>query len=136
MSRTKIPIILVHRAMRLVGLSAVVVLPVVSAAEARLSSPVASVSIARSFGDKPSPKWENGFLVAFDPDQVPAIVQRARKRMDRGFGLRVDSWALERRRYGVAAGDKGRRIHVGRLGLPQHAGRRRSAAAHASLQAE
>lgn len=74
MSRTEIATILVHSAMRLVGLSAVVVLPGVSAAEARLSSPVASVSIARSFGDKPIPKWENGFLVAFDSDQVPATV--------------------------------------------------------------
>jgi hypothetical protein len=40
----------------------------------RLSAPVASSTVARDFGNKPIPKWENGYLVAFDNDEMPARV--------------------------------------------------------------
>lgn len=40
----------------------------------RLPKPIEEAVVGASFADKPVPKWENGFLVGYDNDQVPPTV--------------------------------------------------------------
>jgi hypothetical protein len=73
-----------------------------------LSEPVSQVVIGQSFASKPVPKWENGLLVGYDSDELPARVyayDRAGRLVTQASITVPDAARL--RLFGIAASLKG-----------------------------